>query len=457
MVGWGFMALVLSLLIIACSNMVESDSTLVADTPTENSGLTIFWNKGFVLEEDEAVEQLVRDWEAKSGVDVRLSFYNTSEIAPTTLRAIQAGTPPDILFASISVYPISEWKGKLADVSDVVKSAEDLYLPNALQAAKVYGDRNGEPRYYTTPLNQATTHIFYWKDLLAQAGYSPADIPRDWNGFWEFWKTVQDTLRSQPGLDQIYGIGLPLSGGSSDTYRIFEHVLEAYDVQILDAQGRLLLDRPDVRQGVIKCLNWYVQFYQQAYVPPQAVDWLDPDNNRKFLDRVVVMTPNASLSIPATVRNDPDTYLNKLGTVEFPNRPNGEPTPHLVDVNQVIIFKNSPNQAAAKDFLLYLIQPDALDNFLKSSYGRFLPVTTQLKDNPFWSDPADPHISTAVKTLTEGVTKPYDNALNPVYGVVMEENVWGQAIHRMAVKGISAEQAADQAIAQIKQIFDQWR
>ena len=451
------MALVLNLLIMACSNTAESDSALVTEAPTENSRLIIVWDKGYVLEEDEAIEQIVRDWEEKSGVDVKLSFYNSGEIAPKTLRASQAGIPPDILFAAKSVYPISDWKDKLADVSDVVKPIEDLYSLNALQAAKIYGNLDNTQRYYATPLNQATTHIFYWKDLLAQAGYSPADIPKDWDGFWQFWKTVQDTLRSQPGLNQIYGIGLPLSGRASDTYRIFEHVLEAYDVQILDAQGQLLVDQFDVRQGVIKCLDWYVQHYQQAYVPPHAVDWLDPDNNRNLLDRMVVMTPNPTLSIPAAVRNDPDTYLNKLGTIEFPNQPNGEPTPHLVDLRQAIVFKDSPNQAAAKDFLSYLSQPDVLGGFLKSAYGRFLPVTTQLKDDPFWSDPADPHISTVTKTLTEGVTKPYYNDLILVYGVVMEENIWGQAINQMAVEGISAEQAADQAIEQIKQIFDQWR
>ena len=187
----------------------------------------------------------------------------------------------------------------------MVKPIEDRYSLDALQAAKIYGNEENTQRYYATPLNQATTHIFYWKDLLAQAGYSSADIPKDWDGFWQFWKRVQDRLRSQPGFEQTYGIGLPLSGGASDTYRIFEQVLEAYDVQILDPQGRLLLDQAEVRQGVIQCLEWYVQFYQQAYVPPQAANWLDTDNNRNLLDRVVVMTPNPTLSIPAAVRMRP--------------------------------------------------------------------------------------------------------------------------------------------------------
>lgn len=189
-------------------------------------------------------------------------------------------------------------------------------------------------------------------------------------------------------------------------------------------------------------------------MPANAVDWLDPDNNRNFLDRNVVMTPNPTLSIPAAVRNDQDIYFNKLGTINFPNKPNGEPLPHLVDIRQAVIFKDAPHQQAAKDFLAYLIRPDVLDSFLKASYGRYMPPSiSEIKADSFWQDPADPHISTVVKTVVSGQTRPYYNALNPTYGIVMEENVWGQTIHAMAVEGVSAEAAAEKAIAQIKAIF----
>ncbi len=46
--------------------------------------------------------------------------------------------------------------------------------------------------------------------------------------------------------------------------------------------------------------------------------WLNPDNNRSLLNRLVVMTPNNSLSIPAAVRQNPDLYHYKLGTRGYP-------------------------------------------------------------------------------------------------------------------------------------------
>lgn len=422
-------------------------------TKASDKALVVLWDKGYVIEEDEAIEQVVSNWEAQSGLAVNLSFYNSGETAPRTLRASKAGgLSPDVLFAAKSVYPVSDWEGKLADVTDVVAPLANRYTKDALQVAKVYGSKKAQNRYYAVPLDQSTTHIYYWKDLLEESGYQPTDIPTDWDGFWSFWKTLQSQLSDR--YPDMRSIGLPYSVPAYDTYHVFEQVLVVYGVELLDKKGRLRLDRPEVKAGIVQSLNWYLQFYKEGYVPASAVNWLDPDNNRNFLDRNVVMTPNPTLSIPAAVRNDQDIYFNKLGTVDFPNKPDGQPLPHLVDIRQAIVFKEAPHQQAAKDFLAYLIRPDVLNTFLKASYGRYMPPSiSEIKADSFWQDPADPHISTVVKTVVGGQTHPFYNALNPAYGVVMEENVWGQAIHAMAVEGVSAEAAAEAAIAQIKSIF----
>lgn len=460
--SYSLLTIFTALLVLACSTSVAPsiDANIDANEPssadTAADTLTILWDKGYVIEEDEAIQQVVDDWNSQ-GHSAQLSFYTSSEIAPKTLRASQTGQQPDILFAAKSVYPVTDWKGKLADVTPVVARLAGSYSPEALQAAKVYGAQeavNGaeKVRYYAVPINQSFTHIYYWKDLLADAGYTPADIPRDWDAFWAFWKTVQTQLAaSHPALRSL---GLPYSVPALDTYHIFEQVLLAYDVQLLDEQGQLQVDNPQVKAKIVDCLDWYLQFYEQGFVPPDAVAWADTDNNRQMLNRQVVMTPNPTLSIPAALRNDEKAYREQLGIVEFPHKPSGEPMPHLVDIRLAIVFKDSPNQAAARDFLSYLTQPEVLSQFLKASYGRFMPpALNQIEADPFWQNPDDPHVYTSVKTMTEGRSHPFYNVLNPAYGTVMESNVWGQAIYDMAAEGRSAEAAADWAIARIQEIF----
>jgi multiple sugar transport system substrate-binding protein len=41
------------------------------------------------------------------------------------------------------------------------------------------------------------------------------------------------------------------------------------------------------------------------------------------------------------------------------------------------------------------------------------------------------------------------------YGRVWQEYTWAKAIHRVAVEGISPEQAVDEAIARIKEILSE--
>lgn len=421
--------------------------------------LTIWWDKGFTLEEDEALQQVVHDWEHQSGNKVKLFFYTTDELPQKAQRASQAGKPPDILMshsAERELNPHLAWEGKLADVSDVIEPVQSLYPESALQAANFYNKVAKKRSYYAIPIHQATIHILYWQDLLEQVGRSEKDIPKDWDGFWEFWKQVQHDLREKQKRD-IYGLGLPFSRRSVETYYMFEQILEAYDVQILDSKGQLRVDDLKVRQGIVKCLDWYAKFYQQGYVPPEAVNWLNSDNNRSLLNRHVIMTSNVTLSISAAVRQDPDLYRHKLDTIEFPNKPSGKPMRHLVAVRQAVLFAESNKQTLAKDFLAYLIRPEVTEDYLQAAGGRNLPVNKQVWKDPFWKDPTDPHISTAAKILIQGQTRPFYYVQNPAYSLVLNENIWGKALNKIVVDGISPEQAADEAIEQIKQIFNQWQ
>lgn len=443
------------LALTACTGTATDSAT---EPTASDDTLTIFWNQGFYPEEDLALQEFIADWEAESGVEVEINLYSSDDILNQATVALENGNPPDILFAHRADYTLQPqwaWSGQLADVTDIVEPYQDEYTPAALEAAYLYNSQTGDRSYYGVPIEQQTIHLHYWRDLLTEAGLDEAQIPADWQGFWDFWRQAQDTTRKAAKPD-IYGLGLTLSTQGSDTYYFFEQVMDAYDVELFDGEGNFQGDDPTVRSRLIEVLDWTAGFYANDYVPDDAVTWLDSDNNVQFLNQAVLMTPNPSLSIPASQREDEALYREKIVTRPFPDEPDGEPMRYLVTIKQAVIFSEARNPEAAKEFLRYLIEPERLNTYVKGSLGRWFPAMESSLSDPFWADPADPHIAVAVQQFTQSPTRPFYHAVNAAYAQVQAENVWGQAIGRVVTDDMTSEQAVDEAIAQIQQILSEW-
>ena len=445
----------------ACSN-----STVLNYRPLEKSSkFRVWWIQSFYPAETEALSQIVAEWEKKNNTKVEITFYNDGSVNRDAENALDNGNPPDILFsntAEFALYPKLAWQNKLIDVSDVIEPVRNLFSPIALKAVAYKNSANSQPAYYAVPIAQLAAGLHYWRDLLADLGLSDSNIPKDWNKFWKFWETAQDLARSK-GKKDIYAIGLPMSTEATDTIFMFEQFLTAYGVELLDSNGQLQADSPQNRQGIIDALTKYAGFYLSKNVPPSAVQWSDADNNQVFLSRNSFMTANPGLSIPASQQFDPEVYNKKLVTTEWPLAPNGNPLNYLVAVKQAVIFANSNSsgkaeeerQSLAKSLMSHIIQPDNLLSYLKGAGGRYFPTMPSLLENPYYKDSKDPHILAATKQFQN--TSSFYTSQNPAYADVGAQRIWGQAINAVARGKASSEQAADNAISQIKTIFAQWK
>ena len=141
--------------------------------------------------------------------------------------------------------------------------------------------------------------------------------------------------------------------------------------------------------------------------------------------------------------------------MELPHKPNGEPMSHIFLVEQAVIFNDAQHPELAKDFLAYITQPEVINEFLKES-GRHSPAHKSAYQDPYWTNSKDPHTSEVTETLTTSKIRPIYPANSPAYSMVLKENIWGQSLEKIALNNISPEQAADYAIARIKEIFAQW-
>jgi len=446
---------ILSLILVTCRINQDKKSL---QRPQLDPVLTIFWTRGHYPEQDWALQKVITEWQQKTGNKVELLFFSEDDILQAGIDALAAGKPPDIFFSTRAEYtliPQWAWEGKLLDVSDVIKPVKNLYDNTALKSAYLYNNVESKSSNYAVPIMEESIHIHYWHDLIREAGLGE-EIPQKWDEFWQFWQKAQKVLRQQ-SQDNLYALGLPMSIYGSDTYFIFEQILEANNLQILDKQGKLQLDKPTVRQKIIDILDWYTSFYKNEYVPPNAVNWIDSDNNSNFLNHNTLMTINPTMSIPGSQQEDEEIYLNKIRTIEFPYNPNGKEPRYLVSVKQPVIFTSSFHTKLAKEFLSYLVDPENLGTYIKGAKGRYFPIMPQLWKDPFWSNTKDPHISVASQQFTEHQTRLLNNSIYPAYSQVYSENIWGKAMRKVLIESLSPTVATDQTINRIKEIFSQWK
>ena len=428
--------------------------------------VTVWFTKGFYKGEDDALLAVVDKFQKATGVKVDLSLYATEDCVTKSVGAVQAGTPPDVGFCTTYDFRTTgQWafEGKLEDVSDVLEPLKAQIQPQALATTLLMNDKTKKKAYYAFPVQQQMMHITYWKDMLEEAGFKESDIPKGWDGYWDFWcDKVQGALRAKG--KRIYAVGHPMGVAASDTFYSFLTFANAFNAKVVDENGKIVLDEPANKAAMVKAVQAYSNIAQRGCTPPSSVNWLDPDNNVAFHNRTTVLTHNATISIAAKHLDDMNNqaltqeqrdqakknYYDNIRTAEFPNKPDGSPMTNLAAVKTAVVFADGKNKKRGKEFMAFMMKDENLRPFVEGSVGRWFPTTVEAAKAPFWTG-EDPHRKIVYKQYTDG-TVPFQFVYNYKFTTVNAENVWAKAVNRVVQDKISPEQAVDEMIARIKQI-----
>ena len=441
---------------------------LAASGPTlaqAQEKLTVWWVKGFYKAEDDALFEAVRKFEAKyKNIKVELSQYPIQDTIPKTVSALDSGSPPDVAYSDVYDFQVTaKWAydGKLEDISKVIDPLRAKFEPAALSTTFLFNNATQSRAYYAFPIKQQTMHIQYWKDMLAEAGYKESDIPTDWRGYWDFWcDKVQVGYRKNSGK-RGFGTGFPMGVDSSDTFFSFLTFMDAYNVKLVNDSGKLLVDDPAVRDGLIKAMSDYTSVYSKGCTPPSSTSWKDPDNNVAFHNKTIVMTHNATISIAAKWLDDMNNaaltpeqratakknYTELIATSGFPNKPDGSKMVYRAAVKTGVIFKDAKNKEGAKKFVAFMLEEANLTPYVEGSLGRWFPVQKLAQQSPFWK--GDPHRLAVYNQFMNGTT-PFEFTKNFKFTVLNNENVWGKAMNRILNEKIPVDKAVDEMIARIK-------
>ncbi len=440
---------------------------LVAGHASAQEKLTVWWVKGFYPAEDQALFDAIKKYETKhKGVKIELSQYPIQDMIPKTVAALDSGNPPDVAYADVYDFQVTaKWAfdDKLEDISSVISPIRARFAPNTVETTFLFDDKAQTRAYYAFPLKQQTMHIEYWRDMLAEAGFKESDIPTEWKSYWSFWcDKVQPAYRQKTGT-RVFGIGQPLGVDSSDSFFSFLTFADAYNVKMVSDSGKLLVDDPSVRQGLINALTDYTQVYTKGCTPPSSTSWKDPDNNVAFHNKTTIMTHNATISIAAKWLDDmnnaeltPDqraiakkNYTELIATAGFPNKPDGGKMIYRTAVKTGVVFKAAKNKARAKEFVSFLLEEENLTPYVEGALGRWFPVTKVAQQRPFWK--ADRHRLSVYNQYMSG-TVPFEFTKNYKFTVLNNENVWAKAANRILNEKVPVDKAVDEMIARIKAV-----
>src|SRR5215472_3060805 len=413
----------------------------------------VWWNQGFVPEEDAAFRAMVADYEKASGNKIDQSLVPFAPMRQKAVAAMQSGVVPDIMevldlwFAGLNV-----WEDKLLDVSDVIEPQKAQFAPMALNTCYLYNNTTKKRSYHIAPMKITGVPFHIWRSLVEKAGYKTSDIPNTWDAFLDFFKPVQDKLRAQ-GMRNIYAYGYQLTANGGDPIATFNAFLIAYGGKdFVTSDGKLHTSDPKVREAAIKALVKLTTPYKDGYVPPGVVNWNDADDNNAFHSKLMVMDFDGTISTEVALYNKKEEY-DDIVTKGLPLGNDGKELTAQIIAFGPVIPKGAKNIALAKEFVKYAVQPKVLNEYLKGGLGRWmLPIPEVVKSDPFWMK-EDPHREAYAKLTLLAPTMPIYEVYNPGIAQVNAEHLFSVAMFDIMKNGMAPEQAVDKAFKRAEDIF----
>jgi multiple sugar transport system substrate-binding protein len=423
------------------------------------STATVWQVQGFVPEEDAAFRATVADYEKASGNKIDLSIMPFTALNQKVISALTTGEVPDLVFhdAPATILPQNAWDNKLESVSDVVEAHQSELSATAVLASSFYNSVTKQRAFYLVPIKQGCEPFHIWGDLVEQAGFKLSDAPKTWDAFWDFFKPMQQVLRSK-GRRKLYALGMQITTvGPNDGNGLFTHFLVANGgAKIVTSDGKLHTDDPQVREAAIRSVEYMTNCYKEGYVPPEALSWNDADDNNAYHEKLLLMDLDGTLSTELAMVHDKKKFEESV-TLGLPNGNDGKPMSAPQAAGGGFIPKGAKNVAVAKDFMKFFIQPQVMNENLKQGLGRWVPsIPSLVKSDPFWLDTKDPHLAPYVHEAVLGPTLPDFRGYNPAWGQVGAEQLWGVAHSDVIREGMTPAAAVDKAFKRADAIFSKY-
>jgi multiple sugar transport system substrate-binding protein len=310
-------------------------------------------------------------------------------------------------------------------MEDFVAEMDALYTfyPSAVEPY-TYDDHT-----WAVPLYNMAHSMWYRKSVFAEAGITP---PTTWDEL-----LVAVEALTQEGQ---YGIGLPANKQLYTDQVVYDFMVNAGADEIYNEDGTLRFNNPQT----VEAYDFYRQLYQ--FSPPDSPNWTWGEAEACFANRTCAIIPQFTVitTYDTQAEGDPED----LGVMAIPHSANVDASGTIAYSNAVMLLTEDPaKQAAAQEFLRFLLAPGNYGRFLNMEPGLFLPVTEAgSQDESFWNDPLAVKYQSQLETMVENAKNGrlfgFTNGNTfPSIAAISAQNLVAQTLQLVVIDGMAAADA----------------
>ncbi len=348
--------------------------------PEKGARLRVLRWSRFVQGDIDQYMKNVSAFTAKTGVEVRVDNEGWEDVRPKAAVAANTGAGPDIILSTnddANLYP-----EKLLDVTDLCEYLGKKY-GGWYPAAEAYLRPDGK-RWIGVALGAAGAMLVYRQSQVKAAGFD--GIPKDTGNFLKLLQALKEK-----GTPAGFALGNATGDGLWCNWLIWAH-----GGMLVDKSNKVVIDSPET----LRALEYAKEMY--ATFAPGTLSWLDPNNNKAFLDGQVSLTNNG-ISIYYATKTSKDEKVAALKDdiqhASYPIGPVGVPTESHLFFNQMIM-KHTKFPQAAKEFLRFMMEKEQFDPWLQAAGGYISHPLAAYASSSVWTvDPKHTPYRDAFKNL----------------------------------------------------------
>jgi multiple sugar transport system substrate-binding protein len=399
--------------------------------PEKGAKLRVLRWRRFVQGDEDAFMAHVKRFSDKFGVEVRVDNEGWEDVRPKAAVAANVGSGPDIIYGWFD--DPHQYPDKLVDMTDVANYLGAKY-GGWYDVARTYGTRDG--KWIGLPLGAAGATFVHRISHVQAAGFK--EFPKDTAGFLELCKAMK-----AKGTPAGFALGNAVGDGNSWVYWL----VWAFGGRMVDEKNNVVINSPET----IRALEYAKELY--ATFVPGTLSWLDPNNNKAFLDGQVSITNNGiSIYYAAKTSKDPKVLemVPDIGHANYPIGPVGRPTElHLF--TQAMVFRYSKFPNAAKAFVAFMMEKEQYEPWQQAAIGYITQPLRAYESNPIWTvDPKHTPYRDVVKNMT---AHGYAGTLGYASAAAMADFIVVNMVAEAASGARTPKEAAERAAARANRYY----